>query len=153
MKRFVRKKEDVPYVRRPALSEIVKAIEDAWEDVPDTTIRIDKHGGIQVIRKSVKDDRSNNTEICSYKAEPKLCFENGTFFWITEAWEAKAKEKSRVQIGRTEPYPLATCSIPHMGIFTGHAVDIAELEIIVEELRQAKLKVEAMLATEAKEPK
>lgn len=149
-KRFVRKEQDVPYIRRPLASEVVKAVEDAWMDVPDATVRIDKHGSIQVVKKSTKDGLPN-TETFSYKSEPQLYFSDGMCFWITEAWGAGGK--SRVRVGRAEPYPLATCSIPYMGVVTGHAADIAELEVVVEEFRQAKLRVEAMLASEAREPK
>lgn len=144
MKRFVRRKEDVPYIHPPKAWEVLKAAEDAWASTPDTTVRIDKHGNIQVITNSPK-----GTRFFSYRFEPRLSFSDGCFLWFVETFDAG--DKSRIQIGNKEPYPLVVCNIPYMGVFTGHAADIAELEAAVKEFEQAKCRVETLLASEAPE--
>jgi len=149
MKRFVRRKEDVPYVRQPVLSEIVKAIEDAWADISGATVVIDKHGHIQV--KWIEEECWHK-EYFNYDQEPRLRFEGGTCFWVVRT-SNNAGNKAEIRIGEMHSYPLAVCSIPYMGDFHGHQSDIDELAAAVLEFQKAKDKVEALLASEAMETK
>ena len=148
MKRFVRRQEDVPYIKQPALSEVVKAIEDAWADIPGATIKIDK-GSIRV--KWEEEERCYK-EFFNYDQEPKLCFEDGTCFWVARTY-CNAGNRTKIQVSKAQSCPLAICSVPYMGNFHGHLSDINELEAAVLEFRKAKDKVDALLASEATEVK
>jgi len=128
MKRFVRKQEDVLQMCPPKLSEIAKAIEDAWSnDFPNAPITI-KNGDIRV--------KYDEDRCASYKCEPKLHFSDESCYWTVEAWGAPGGRHSIV-VGAKMPSPVSTCTIPHMGSFHGRPEDIKELEAAAENVRNA----------------
>jgi hypothetical protein len=85
MKRFVRKQKDVPYIRPPMMSAVVKAIEDTWADVPGAVVGIDKHGLIQVKLTEGSHIELTEGSHITYKSEAKLCFAAEAYCWIIEA--------------------------------------------------------------------
>lgn len=141
MKRFSRRQEDIHQPRQPKLSEVVKAIEDAWSDYTDAPITI-KNGDIRV--------RYSGERSASYKFEPKLHFSDGACYWTVESW-GSPRGRDKIVIGARIPCPIATCTIPHMGDFHGLPEDIAKLEAAAEELRRAYAKIQDLLDSEVEQ--
>jgi len=141
MKRFVRRQEDVPYVKPPKPSEVVKAIEDAWKDIKGVDIRM--KDGILV--------QCGNRYV-TYKDKPSLRFADGKCFWTVFAYSCDSipvTVENPIVIGPKISYPLAKCYILDMGEFLGHVDDIKELEAAAEELKRAYTKVQELLKSEA----
>jgi hypothetical protein len=141
MKRFARRQEDVHQARPPKLSEIVKAIEDAWSEYPDAPIAI-KNGDIRV--------RYSGERSASYRCEPKLQFSDGLCYWIVESWGAPGG-RDKVVVGAKMPSPVSTCTVPHMGDFHGRPEDIRMLEAAADEVRKAYAKVQDLLNSEVEQ--
>lgn len=136
MKRFMRRQEDVYKLNPPKLSEIAKAIEDAWgNEFPDALITL-KNGDIRV---------KYGDKFASYSCEPKLHFSDGFCYWTVSSW---GTPRDKIVIGTKMPSPVSTCTIPHMGDFHGRPDDIAELEAAVEELLTIYTKIHDLLNSE-----